>query len=217
MSTCHIIGAAPVLSIQVTPKAGDFIIAADGGYLHLKRLDITPDIVLGDFDSLPILPTAVPTLTYPKEKDDTDMILAIKFGLEKGYHQFCLYGGLGGRLDHTIANLQALTYLSHNHARGTLIDEATYATAITADTLHFDDRQQGTISIFAQDEKVEGVTLDGLRYPLHNATLTNSFPLGVSNQFMGIKSSITVQKGTILVIWERCMPVQKLPYAGNDS
>lgn len=203
MSICYIIGAAPLLSIQITPAAGDLIIAADGGQHHAKRLGITPDLVVGDFDSSTPPPSTVPTMKYAKEKDDTDMMLAIKFGLAKGYCQFILYGGLGGRLDHTIANLQAITFLSRNKARGTLVDDTTYVTAITAGTLHFDNKHQGPISIFAQDEKVEGVTLTGLQYPLRNATLSNDFPLGVSNCFTGVESSITVEKGTVLVIWQR--------------
>lgn len=203
MKTCHIMGASPCQPVPFSPEAGDLVIASDGGYTHLERIGVTPDIVLGDFDSLRSPPSDIEVRTYPKEKDDTDMMLAVKYGLEKGFRQFHLYGGLGAQLDHTLANLQAVVFLARNGARGTLFDETTCVTAICSDTLRFDASMRGTISVFAHDERVEGVTLHGLQYPLRDATLTNGFPLGVSNAFTGVESSITVRKGTLLVIWHQ--------------
>lgn len=206
MKRCFIFGAAPCEKISFTPGADDLVIAADGGYGHLKRMGVAPDIIIGDFDSLetpPMDSIGSNIQTHPCEKDDTDMMLAIKYGLSKGYSRFFLYGGIGGRLDHTVANLQALAYLARRGARGVLMDEAACATVIREDVLTFDADMRGIVSIFALDERAEGVTSKGLKYPLIDATLTNSFPLGVSNAFTGAESVISVKKGSLLVIWTK--------------
>lgn len=200
--TCHIVGASPEERIPFAPQPGDLIIAADGGYEYALKLNITPDIVLGDFDSLGYIPTHAHVLSCPREKDDTDMMLAVRAGLKRGYRHFALYGGLGGRLDHTVANLQTLAFLAKKGARGTLFGQTTHATVIRSDTLRFDTSARGTISIFSLDERAFGVTLCGLQYPLTDATLTNTFPLGVSNAFTGAPSSVSVREGALLILWE---------------
>ncbi|MCL1964572.1 MAG: thiamine diphosphokinase [Firmicutes bacterium] len=203
-ATCFIVGAAPGGDrVPFTPQAGDLVIGADGGYAHLQTLGIVPGIVLGDFDSLGYAPPHAHVLSYPKEKDDTDMMLAIRHGLDKGYRIFELYGGLGGQLDHTLANIQALTFLARHGARGTLIDMHTRATVICSGSLSFEAAERGTVSLFALDETVEGVTLSGLAYPLVDAALTNAFPLGARNAFTGEKSAVSVRKGALLIVWEK--------------
>jgi len=202
-ATCFIAGAAPGGSVPFSPGAGDLVIAADGGYAHLISLGISPDVVIGDFDSLGFVPSHANVLPYPKEKDDTDMMLAIRYGLGKGYRSFELYGGLGGELSHTLANIQALTFLARRGARGTLVGRDARATVICSGHVAFDAAQRGMISLFALDEEVQGVTLEGLEYPLSGATLTNAFPLGVSNAFTGEKSAVSVRKGALLILWEQ--------------
>ena len=112
-SACFIIGAGPFYGLPVAPGPEDVVLAADGGYRHCQTAGITPDLLLGDFDSLGSQrPDNIPTHTFPVEKDDTDTMLAIRYGLEQGYQTFHLYGGTGGRMDHTLANLQALGFLA---------------------------------------------------------------------------------------------------------
>jgi len=198
---CFIVGAAPDHdNICIKPQADDLVIAADGGYTRLQKAGVIPQIVVGDFDSLGFTPKQTKVLPYPKEKDDTDMMLAIRHGLSEGYQTFEIYGGLGGRIDHTIANIQALTFLARQGARGRLIDRSACATVICSGSIEFDAAQQGCISVFALDEEVYGVTERGLQYPLTNATLTNAFPVGVSNVFIGEKSAVSVREGTLLII-----------------
>jgi len=200
-ATCFIVGAAPDGdSVCFTPQADDLIIAADGGFAHLERMGIIPHIVIGDFDSLGFMPSQITVLSYAKEKDDTDMMLAIRYGLEKGHQTFEIHGGLGGRIDHTIANIQALTFLAHHGARGSLIDRNTCATVICSSSIEFDAAERGYISVFALDKEVRGVTVYGLQYPLTDAVLTNEYPIGVSNAFVGEKSTISVREGTLLII-----------------
>ena len=100
-------------------QPGDFVIAADGGWRVCQELDITPDLLLGDFDSLGEVPDFGHILRLPVEKDDTDMVRAVKEGLAKGEKEFHLLGGMGGqRSDHTVANMQTLAYLAAHGAKG---------------------------------------------------------------------------------------------------
>jgi len=205
--TCYIVGASPELGrVDFTARDGDLVIAADGGFLHLKTLGIAPDVVIGDFDSLDFVPPSVTVLRHPQKKDDTDMMLAIRYGLDLGYSRFEIYGGLGGRLDHTFANIQALTYLARHGARGTLVGADTRATVICSGCAAFDADAAGTVSVFALDEAVTGVTETGLPYRLDDAVLTNANPVGVSNEFIGVNSEISVKSGALLIIYSASSP-----------
>lgn len=125
------------------------VLAADGGYRHCQTAGITPDLLLGDFDSLESeRPNDLPTHTFPVEKDDTDTMLAIRYGLEQGYQTFHLYGGTGGRMDHTLANLQALGFLARHGARGYLYEEHMVFTALCNGSLTLPARAEGIFSLF---------------------------------------------------------------------
>lgn len=204
---CYIFGAGEQSSCDIRLSGSDFVIAADGGFDYLKKLGLRADIVLGDFDSL-LNPQNLPEdfIRYPKEKDDTDMMIAIKEGLARGYRTFRIYGGLGGRLDHTIANLQSLTFLAENQAVGTLYSDDYQITVIKDGTLSFakdmPENVPGNLcSVFSLSDISVGVSIQGLKYELDRVTLTNGFPLGVSNEFLGKKSFIHVEKGTLAVYW----------------
>jgi thiamine pyrophosphokinase len=197
MAICYIVGAASVGKIPEL-KPGDFLIAADGGYRNLGGR--RPDLVVGDFDSLGFVPEDVPVLRYPVQKDDTDMMLAAKFGLEHGYSRFFLLGGLGGRSDHTVANFHVLAYLADYGARGCLVGGKENIFLLKSSFISFAAGVTGTISVFAWGGDAHGVTLSGLEYPLTDASLTGSHPLGVSNAFTGAPSRITVSIGRLLVI-----------------
>lgn len=202
MSRCVIFCAAEFTGLLEPLRPDDFILAADGGYAHVQSLGLTPNGVLGDFDSLGYIPPQ--SLIFPVEKDDTDTMLAIKKGLELGYKQFLLYGSLDGpRLDHTVANFQALRYLCDHGGQGFLIGNRYIVTAVKNGWLSFLPQACGIISVFALGEKAEGVTLSGLQYPLTDGTLECGFPLGVSNHFIGQESRISVKNGCILVIFDR--------------
>lgn len=198
---CFIVGAGPFSEARIEKRPGDFLIAADGGYRHVKRIGLVPDLTLGDFDSMEAPPLTDSVERHPVQKDDTDMMLAIKRGLSMGYSRFALYGGLGGRLDHTLANVQALADLSKRGASGYLIGEGMVLTVITGGELHIEGGKQGTISVFSLSDKAAGVTLDGLKYPLNDATLSSDNPLGVSNQFTGAPARVAVSEGTLLILW----------------
>lgn len=201
---CYIFGASPEFdNVDITIEKDSLIIAVDGGLEVLEKKGIFPNIVIGDFDSLGYVPSSYEVISYEAEKDDTDMMLAIKYGLDKGYSEFRVYGGLGGRLDHTIANIQSLTYIAKQGKRGWLIDNMTSVTVIYSDMIDFDETHKGTISVFALDTEVKGVTITGLKYSLADYSVTNHFPIGVSNEFIGTKSRISADEGSLMIVLSR--------------
>lgn len=197
---CYIIGAYHGEDAVILPTFHDFVIAADGGYSALQALGVKANLVVGDFDSLGFVPEAEEIVQHPVRKDDTDTLLAIRLGLERGYRNFVITGALGGRLDHTFANLQALLFLRDHGAKGVLYGDGTAVTAVTNGSITIES--EGTLSVFTMDEKATGVYLRDVSYPLENAELTNSFPIGVSNEFVGTPATIGVENGTLLVMWQ---------------
>lgn len=200
MKTCYIFGAALGLPESFEPNLQDLIIAADAGYQALKKLGVTPHITVGDFDSLENIPTDTEIIKHPIRKNDTDTLLAVKIGLDKGYKRFCLYGCAGGRLDHTLANLQTLSFIASNKACGYLKGEDFTATALKDSSLEFSSEKKGNISVFSATDECE-ISIDGLLYTLDHSRITYNFPLGVSNEFIGEKSKITVHSGTAIILW----------------
>ncbi|MCL2628706.1 MAG: thiamine diphosphokinase [Oscillospiraceae bacterium] len=200
---CYIAGAGDFCETTL-PEAGDYIIAADAGYTALTSRGITPDVVIGDFDSLGEVPNHPNVVQSSAEKDDTDMMLAIKFGLLLGYTHFILNGGLGGRLDHTYSNIQTLAYLTEHGATGVLYSDDTCVTAIENGIYNFtaEEAARGNkIAVFSHNTTAKGVTLKGLKYSLENATLTNDNPIGTSNEFTGSAASVEVKNGIVVIIW----------------
>lgn len=196
---CYIIGAWHGEQARIAPTADDFVIAADGGYAALTALGVTPNLVVGDFDSLGYVPHEEEVIQHPVMKDDTDMMLAVKLGLQRGYRNFVMLGSVGGRLDHTLANLQTLLYLAEHDARGVLYGENTVITAVRNDTLTVSGT--GTISVFCLSGEAKGVTEEGLLYSLSDATMVSGYPIGVSNEFLDGPGKISVRDGSLIVLW----------------
>ena len=202
MGKCVIFCAGEFTGLAEPVKRGDLVIAADGGYRYASALGITPDIVLGDFDSLGYVPEN--SRVFPVEKDDTDAMLAVRYGLEQGYKDFVLYGTLDGpRLDHTIANLQTLQFLADRQATGFLVGCNQIATVVHSGCLALPATYKGTVSVFCMGADARKVTIEGLKYTLQNGTLSAGFPLGVSNAFTGQNAKISVGEGSLLIIYAR--------------
>ena len=212
--TCYIIGAAPLGGAVPQPQPGDYVIAADGGYAALQAIGVAPDFVMGDFDSLGHTPAHPNVETHPTMKDDTDMMLAVRWALSHGYRRLALYGGLGGaRLDHTLANLQTLRYIADHGALGWLTGEGWVVTAVRNGALRFGAEARGFLSVFCSGDTARGVTLRGLKYELEDAALTCGVPLGVSNEFLGKPALVRVADGCLFVLWQG----EAAPEAADDS
>ena len=202
MGNCLIFCAAEFDGLIQPIDPQDFIIAADGGLAHLDALGLQPHEILGDFDSLGYIPSG--SRVFPVEKDDTDTMLAVRRGLQLGYRDFLLYGSLDGpRLDHTVANFQTLQFLADHGASGILVGARQLVTVIKNARISFPETAEGTLSVFCMGADAKGITLKNLYYPLDNGSLTAGFPLGVSNHFIGRPAEISVENGSLLIIWDR--------------
>ena len=197
---CIIIGAGD-LTVG-TPAIGeeDFVIAVDGGLSYCSVLEVEPDLILGDFDSvsdeerkaIELLKEQIPEriVTLQPEKDDTDMLAALKYGLEKGFRDFRIYAGMGGRFDHSLANVQCLLYLKNHGAVGYLVDGTGMIMVLQNESVEFNKSMEGYLSLFSLGKEAKGVTIRGMKYPLENYTITNDFPIGISNEFIGEQAYI---------------------------
>lgn len=209
MSCCYIIGAGDFEGAELLcPQKGDLVIAADGGLAHLRKLHIEPDVVLGDFDSLPV-GEAVPesdtckVISFPPEKNYTDMMLAAETGYEQGFRVFRIFGGTGGRMDHTLANIQVVVNLVRRSCKAYLIGCDYIITAVHNGAIQFPESFQGYFSVYAFSDTAFGVNEKGFQYGLDHFTLRNDDPRGISNEFCGLPGEISVEEGTLLICMER--------------
>lgn len=201
MGVCYIIGAGDAGKIKIKVKKEDFIICADAGYSTASKNGILPDLTVGDFDSYGKIPDIENIIVHPTEKDDTDSMLAVKCGLERGYREFVLYGMLGGRLDHTFANIQLLSFICENGGRGIIVGEHECLTAVKNGKISFKKENEGIISVFSCKDQSVGINICGLKYCVSDFTLSSHNPTAVSNEFVGKQSCISVKNGTLLVMW----------------
>lgn len=205
---CIVIGAGDLTLGEVPVDADDFVIAVDGGLGYCGILEVEPDLILGDFDSvsekeaeaIEVLEQKIPDriVRLPREKDDTDMLAALKEGLARGYRQFRIYAGTGGRFDHTLANIQCLLFLKKNDAVGYLVDGTGMILVLENEAVHFQKNLEGYLSLFSMVEESRGVTIEGMKYPLKDAVVKNDFPIGISNEFIGEEAVISVENGTLV-------------------
>lgn len=178
-----------------------YIICADCGYLYARESGITPDLIIGDFDSYTgSLPDNIPIIRLPVEKDNTDTDICISHAIENGFTDITIYGGLGGRLDHTIANLQLIADAAERGINISLIGDNFEIFAVSDSSISLSKRENCYLSVFSLSDISEGVSETGTKYSIDNATLTRTFPLGVSNEFADDTAVITVKKGTLLII-----------------
>lgn len=192
-------------------KEASLIICADGGARHLRRFNILPHVLVGDFDSIDnadklfFQQSGVKLLSFPADKDKTDSELCIDIALEKKASDITLLGVTGSRMDHTIANIFLLTELSLKNIPARIIDKTNEIHIVTS-TLALFGRPGDYVSLIPVSEKVEGVTLEGLEYPLVNAVIPRGSSLGVSNCFKETNATITVKKGTLIVTKSKDQP-----------
>lgn len=200
---CFITGAGEHYNTLFGPRRRDLVIAADGGYSYLKDINVQPDIIIGDFDSLGYEPIEAGVIALPAEKDVTDTAAAIDAGWRKGFRIFHIYGGTGGRPDHTIANIQLMAAVAENGGEGYLFDKDFVITAVHNGEIKFSPVSKGYISVFSHSGVSYGVCESGLKYCLSDFSLSNSDPLGVSNEFIGKDSLISVKNGTLIVVYPK--------------
>ena len=204
MRRCFIFAAGSFYGLRERPAPGDYLVAADAGYRICEREGILPDLLLGDFDSMPPPADFDRLRRLPVEKDDTDTLAALKAGLERGCDTFYIYGGTGGkRMDHTLANLQCLLFLRRRGARGFLYGDGCIWTVVENEALTIERTVEwGLLSVFCLGDRAEGVDEEGVQYPLKGAVLTPDFPLGVSNHILEPQARVAVRQGALAIAWE---------------
>lgn len=181
----------------------DYVICTDGGYDIALQHGIKPDLLLGDFDSINApLPGDVKTLKFNPEKDFTDLDLALKYASELPNNIVEIWGGIGGRFDHTIANVQLISSYCNNFKKLTVMDGKNKYFCINsaAETeVNIQAEQDTYLSLFSLSETVV-VSASGVKYPLNKHTLKRIFPLGVSNEFTSETATLRIEKGTLLIV-----------------
>ena len=209
---CDVIGAGEFGDGSPAPRSGDLLIAADAGYAACIARGLRPDLVIGDFDSMEY-PESLRTgsgevpasavIRLPVEKDDTDMRAAVREGWRRGFRRFVLFGGTGGRrTSHTLANIQLLAEIAERGGQACMKGSGSFYTVTRNGSFSFPAGLRGDLSVFSLTDRSEGVSISGAKYTLENETLTNLFPLGVSNSFTGEAGEISVREGTLLILEE---------------
>ena len=185
----------------ISLQPNDYIICADAGLDLAQKEGITPHLYIGDGDSKR-QSFGGACIHLPVRKDDTDLMAAVKHAITKGFSDLWIVGGMGGRLDHSIASIQTLAYAREHGAYARLVDRDT--TVRLCDSRLCLPRRPGfSLSLFAYGGRCEGVSLSGVSYPLQNAILTPDFPLGVSNEITDSHAVVEVKSGLILAISSR--------------
>ncbi|MBQ8862801.1 MAG: thiamine diphosphokinase [Clostridia bacterium] len=180
----------------------DFVICADNSFPTAMAQGIKPDLIIGDFDTgEPIsFPESTEVLRFPVEKDDADSMLCVKEASARGYKEITVVGGLSGRLDHTFANLQMLAYGKAHGLNITITDGENTAFMMSPGKIALPRKKRHSLSVFSYDTEATGISLSGVKYPLSHGTLTNRFPLGLSNEITGESAEIGLESGMLLVI-----------------
>lgn len=179
----------------------DYVIAADSGMYHCQTVGIVPDLVVGDFDSFFGTLPDIEIVHLPTHKDDTDLLFAARCGVERGFKSFAIFGGYGSRPDQNMAMMQTLVWLAKevDNADISAVCNGFEIYALRNGSRTFKKDINSYLSVFAVDGNAVGVDITGAEYPLHDATLTCDFPIGVSNEALN-DTTVSVSNGTLLVM-----------------
>lgn len=181
--------------------AAEHIIACDKGYEYALRCGIEPELVIGDFDSCGVSPVAgVPVERFRSEKDDTDTMIALRHAIDSGAEHISILCALGGRLDHLLGNLQSAVFAAQRGIPVTLRDEDTEIMVLPPCALSIPRREGFSLSLISATDRCTGVSISGVKYPLDNASVTNSFPIGVSNEWREYEARLSFKTGVLMVM-----------------
>lgn len=188
----------------LTPEEGDLLLCADGGYDAAMRHGLRPDLVIGDFDSMPVSHVKdCEIIRLPVHKDDTDMVVCLEEGRRRGYSTFRIAGGIGGRLDHTISNLQCLYDCALRGEEAWMCDADNRVTVLVPGHYTLEGMKGRKLSLLAYTPEVTGVCLTGTLWTLDNACLSNRYPLGVSNEVTADKVELSFAQGAVMLLYAK--------------
>ncbi len=201
MKSCLIVSGGDFCSLPTTIKY-DYVIACDKGLSYAKQLNITPDLILGDFDSYAdsLDSSMENVLVYPVQKDDSDTMLAIKEAIKRGFEHLIIICALGGRLDHTIANIQSMAYAASHNTVCEIYSDHEQLISFTGPEITIPAKEGYSFSLFALSDKCENLSIQGSAYDVDNVTLNNSFPLGLSNYWKEENIRLQMSSGILLIV-----------------
>lgn len=205
MKTCHIFAGGIIADLNyIKINKNDMIICADSGYKYVQQLKLIPDIIVGDFDSYNgNLPEKIKVIRSVPEKDDTDTLLAVKIAIENEVNSIKLYGALGGRIDHTFANVQTLKYAYEHNCKMIIEDYDNIIMYQSCETKEYLQRKDWYFSVFSFSEYIYIHELSGVKYPLTDTIVTNGFPIGVSNEIISDKAVLDIKSGDAIVVYSK--------------
>jgi len=203
MNRCVIISAAEIKNyekIKTFLLPSDFFIFCDAGLNHQEKLGITPNLIVGDFDSTEKPNTSIETIQLPREKDDTDTFFAVKEALRRGFKDFLFLGVIGNRFDHSLCNISCLLYLHEQGISATLLDDYSEMSVVGKNPAEIEDKYS-YFSLMNITGDVSGVTIENAKYTLDNAEIKCSYMYGSSNEVIpGKTAKVSVQNGNLLLI-----------------
>ena len=202
MKTALIISGGEYAPLPDNLKS-DYCIACDKGYRYALDSGIRPDVIIGDFDSMerPADTDGIPVLTFPIEKDDSDTMLAIKHAMKMGLDHILIVCGLGGRLDHTIANIQSAAYVASHGGVCEILSEKEYLRTLTGgNSVSIPENSGHSLSLFSLSDSCTGLTIRGAKYNVENETIKNTFPLGLSNRWLSGPVEVSLKEGILLIV-----------------
>lgn len=202
---CVIISGAPDCStdyIKSNISENDFIICADGGYKYAQKCNIKPDLLVGDFDSYGgSVDENIQVVRLNVHKDDTDTMHCAQIALEKGFKEVVILSAIGGRIDHSFANISVLQYFAKNNVSAKIITENEILTVATSGESLFENLKGYTFSVFPFGCGSVTVSYEGkVGYKAKSLTLYSSCPMGVSNVFQSDSVKIIVEQGNALIV-----------------
>jgi thiamine pyrophosphokinase len=184
-------------------ESNDFIIGVDGGIKHIEKLNLSPDLILGDFDSSTLSEALkyedAIIKKYKKDKDYTDGEIAINYVIGEKYKDVLIFGALGNRIDHTLSNINMLEKLNNSEVAGTIIEknnEISYLDKI----IELKSNGFKYFSIVSITNKISGLSIENAKYELKNETIIRTESKGISNEFLNKNVLITLDEGKALVI-----------------
>jgi len=198
----------PAPRLRERLRAARLLICADGGLRTARRLGLRPAVAVGDFDSVsrPLVAWArargATVVRYPAEKDRTDTELALEYAVRAGAAEVELFGALGGRLDHLLANVALLLRARARGVSVRIVDGEVEAFLATART-PVAGKPGDLVSLLPLSAYVTGITTEGLKYPLHNACLRAGSTLGISNEVVASHPEVRMRRGHLLIVLTR--------------
>lgn len=182
-------------------NSSDYIICADSGYDYVLNAEIAPDLIIGDFDSIKAVIKNEEKITLPVEKDITDTVAAYYEGIKRGFKSFVLFGGTGGRFEHTFANISLMAKATSDGYNFTIVDDKHIFRCVHNSAIKIDKKDNQQVSVFAYGGIAKGVTEKGFYYSLKNYDLDYlDGCLGTSNHIVDEYGEISVDSGTLIVI-----------------